>query len=77
MEKLNFTPSYLSQFKIVKSKTLFDPSKEDITKALKERKCIYCGRRLYINRQGTIWRCKSKTSNDKFVVRNEVLTKYI
>lgn len=70
------TEGYMDKFVVHKPTSLFDPSKEDIIKALSEKKCVICGRRLYQNRKGDKWFCKSKTSNDKFMVLDLTLKKY-
>ncbi len=75
--QLNFdVEKYLSRFKIYKPTTLFEPTKDDITRALLQKKCILCGRRLYQNRKGDKWFCKSKTANDKFMILDSTLKKY-
>lgn len=66
----------LSKFKVYKPTSLFPVEKEDIVKAFLTRTCPICGKRLYRDRNGKFWRCKSKVSNDKFFVRDEVISKF-
>jgi hypothetical protein len=66
---------FMSKFKKVKTSTLFEPSKEDITRALLQKKCPLCSRRLYQSRDGKMWRCKSVVK-DGFIIRDEVLKNY-
>jgi len=67
---------YMSKFKKVRTSTLFEPTKDDITRALLQKKCPLCSRRLYQSRDGKMWRCKSKTTRDGFIIRDEVIKKY-
>lgn len=64
---------FMSRFKVYQASSLFEPD----LNLLKEKRCPVCTRRLYANRAGTIWRCKSKMANDKFFIRNEILTKFL
>ena len=60
--------NYLKRFKVYNPKTLFPPNFELLQKNL----CPICGRKLYLNRQKTIARCKSKVK-DKFIIQTKVL----
>lgn len=66
---------FMSKFKLVKSSTLFEPTKDDIVRALIKRVCPLCSCKLYQSRDKRIWRCKS-VRRDRFVVRDEVISKY-
>ncbi len=59
---------FLKKFKVHTPITLFEPNFEKLQKNL----CPICGRKLYLNRQKTIFRCKSKI-NDKFVITSRRL----
>lgn len=59
---------FLKRFKIFYPKSLFPPS----FSALQQGLCPFCGRKLYLNRQKTIARCKSKIG-DKFVITTKRL----
>lgn len=65
----------LSKFKVHNPTSLFQPTAVEIVKALKDKRCIICLKKLYLTRDGKIWRCKSKV-NDKFIVKAEVMKKY-
>lgn len=62
--------------KYPKATTLFEPTKEDITRALLKKCCPLCFKKLYPNRKGDKWFCKSKVSNDKFMIKSETIAKY-
>lgn len=66
----------LSKFKIYKSTSLFEPSKEDLIAALSKKKCPLCGLKLYPTYDKKIYRCKS-VKKDGFVIRGEVLSKFL
>jgi uncharacterized Fe-S radical SAM superfamily protein PflX len=69
--------NYLHKFKkYPKATTLFELKPEDITRALLLKSCPLCGKKLYQNRKGDKWFCKSKVSNDKFMILDSTLKKY-
>lgn len=70
-----FSNYNLDKFKVFNPKSLFQPTAVEIVKALKDKRCIICLKKLYLTRDGKVWRCKSK-ANDKFIVKAEVMKKY-
>lgn len=62
---------YLKTFKIHNPVTLFPPNFENLKKNL----CPICNRKLYLTRDKKIARCKSKKSNDKFIIRGQELAR--
>lgn len=67
---------YAHKFIKTRRTTLFEPSRQDITKALLAKRCPLCFKKLYPNRKGDKWFCKSKVSNDKFMILSSTLSKY-
>jgi hypothetical protein len=56
--------NYLARFKVYKADTLFEP---DYT-LLKENRCILCGNKLKIMRDGTKAYCNGKKHRKTFIV---------
>jgi len=61
---------YLDKFIVVPQTTLFEPTWE----AVKQLRCPYCNCRLSLNREGTVYRCKSVKHKKKFAIKVENLT---
>lgn len=66
---------YLQKFTIRKSASLFQPTAGEIVKALKDKRCPICQRKLKIDMKGN-GRCASKFK-DKFFISKVKLDKYI
>ena len=68
------TEEFLKRFKIRYPKSLFEPTPAEIHNSLKERRCIYCSRKLKIDIKGN-GRCVSKF-RDRYFVKAITLKKY-
>lgn len=66
----------LDKFRVFKSKTLFEPTREDLVQWLSQMKCPLCYRKLYWNLKGDKAFCRSKVK-DGFFIRKEVLEKFL
>ena len=66
---------YLKRFRVFKSKSLFEPSREELIRWLSQERCPLCYRKLYWNRDQTKAFCKSKFK-DKFFITKEAMKKY-
>ena len=76
MEIKNYiTEDYLSRFRIFKSKSLFEPTREEFIRWLSQEKCPLCYRKLYWNQERTKAFCKSKMK-DRFFISAEAMKKF-
>lgn len=64
---------YLSRFKVYNPKTLFPPTAEEFVYWVSRNKCPLCQKKLYLRADKKIARCKSKKSNDKFIITGKKL----
>lgn len=66
---------YLKKFRVFNPTSLFQPTAVEIVKALKDKRCPICQRKLKIDMKGN-GRCASKFK-DKFFISKVKLDKYI
>jgi len=62
---------YLARFKVYNPKSLFPPNFE----LLRQGNCPICTRKLYWNMRKDKMFCKSKKSNDKFMITRATLSR--
>lgn len=65
----------LSRFKVNESPQLFDIEREDFFRILKEGRCIYCGCKLILMRNGKMYYCKSVKHKQRFIISSEKFRK--
>lgn len=76
MEIGNLLKNRLLNIKVIPTKSLFPLERKDFINWLPKMLCPICQKKLYWNSKKTIARCKSKISNDKFVITAKALEKY-